>query len=404
MKTKRLHGGNLGFSINTNLDAVKSYNAIAKLNSQVQKAQLRIASGKRINSVADDTSGFNIGKSLESKVTVQKSKLNNAGDAKNYLATAESALMNISDLLVGISAKYSDSQDPTKNKDSIASDIRSYASEIDSILKSTKYNNTNLLAQSDGSSKPSSDVFDVGTNVTMDFADSSYLNADSLKSALNGNPGVASYTSATFDEDATFGGGALTLIIEKDGEEVAHMVPDYLSFNGSNTFGEVADAIKGWIDGNSGININVAVNHNGANSTIDLTSTDGKAITRFYNDSTFDLAGIGIGSGDFVSAAGGLLSSTTDEVLTAASDISAITKNVKSALGRIGNLTQTLNYRADFLTQSIANSTATISKIFDADMAFEQLNTTRGTINVNAAMSMFSQLNNQQQQYLSLLG
>ncbi len=64
---------------------------------------------------------------------IQKSQLNNAGDAQNYLSTAETALMQVNDLITEISVKYADSQDASKSRDSIASDIRSIAAEIDSI-------------------------------------------------------------------------------------------------------------------------------------------------------------------------------------------------------------------------------------------------------------------------------
>ncbi|HEX2963089.1 MAG TPA: flagellar biosynthesis protein FliC, partial [Ignavibacteriales bacterium] len=80
------------FQINTNIGALDAYNALNKANSEGMKAQLRLASRKRINSVADDVSGYNVGKSLDSKVQLMKSAQGNIGSAKNMLSTAESAL------------------------------------------------------------------------------------------------------------------------------------------------------------------------------------------------------------------------------------------------------------------------------------------------------------------------
>ena len=43
----------MGFGINSNIDALRAYNALATVNASTTKAQLRLATGKRINSVAD---------------------------------------------------------------------------------------------------------------------------------------------------------------------------------------------------------------------------------------------------------------------------------------------------------------------------------------------------------------
>ena len=111
----------MSFQINTNLDALKAYNALATVNSQTSKAQLRLASQKRINSVADDTSGYRVGKELEGKVALMKAAQGNIGSAKNILSTAESALSNINDLLTQIKGKVLDASDPTKNLGALAS-------------------------------------------------------------------------------------------------------------------------------------------------------------------------------------------------------------------------------------------------------------------------------------------
>ncbi len=39
----------MSFRINTNVEALNAYNALAKINSQTEKAQLRLATQKRIN-------------------------------------------------------------------------------------------------------------------------------------------------------------------------------------------------------------------------------------------------------------------------------------------------------------------------------------------------------------------
>lgn len=272
------------FSVNTNLGALQAYNALAKVNAQTEKAQLRLATTKRINSVADDTSGYNVGKRLESQTQIQKAQLNNVSSAKNYLSTAESALQQINDYFTQIVGKQIDAKDPLKDTAAIAKDIRTLAAEIDSILKSTNINGAQLLASTDGSTAVTSPSYDVGgTAFTVDFASATYLNPATLATAVG--------------------------------------------------------------------------------------------TTNLQN--------------------------TTDATVLAY-DTSTVAGNVRSALGRLGNLSQSLDSREAYLSSAIANNTATIGKLFDADMAFEQLNATKGQIGTQIGISMLGQLNSAPSSLLSL--
>ena len=274
----------MGFQINTNVSALKAYNALAKVNAQTEKAQLRLATQKKINSVADDTSGYNVGKKLEAQTLQQKAQLNNISSAKNYLSTAESALQQINDKLNAIQGKQIDAKDPLKDTAAIAKDIRTLANEIDSILKSTNINGTQLLASTNGSTAVTAPSYDVGgTSLTFDFA-SSDLAVGTLATAIGSASGLQCTTDATVN-------------------------------------------------------------------TLDVTT---------------------------------------------------VASNVRTALGKIGNLSQSLDSRADYLTQAVANNTATISNIFDADMAMEQLNSTKGQIGSQVATAILAQVNTAPSQLMNL--
>ena len=267
----------MSFQINTNLDALKAYNALANVNSQTSKAQLRLASQKRINSVSDDTSGYRVGKELEGKVALMKAAQGNIGSAKNILSTAESALSNINDLLTQIKGKVLDASDPTKNLGALASDINALGDEISSIFGNTKFNATALLS---------------------------------------GAPNSGQFAFATGESEST---------------------------------------------------------------TVD-----------FGNLSTIDLSSI---------KSGGSGASATN--ITSV-DINTIQTAVQDALGKIGNYSQRLDVKENYLTSAITNATASISRLFDADMAMEQLNATKGQIGQQIATAMLSQTNTNAQNLLSL--
>ncbi len=291
----------MGFQINTNIGALKAYNALASLNSRSEKAQLRLATQKRINSVADDTAGFKVGKDLEQKVQLMQAAKGNVGSAKDMLATAESQLIAIKDLLIRIKTKQAEASNPAANKESISEEIKSIALEIANAFASTKFNETNLLMTGAG---------DTGTSFTYQTgADKN----DTI--AVDYRNGLAGATSVV---------------------------------DGSTDTGAVLEAtIAGEL-----------------NNIISVGET-----TTLIRALTF----------------------------------SNLEDAVDDALGKIGNTVQRLDAKDDFLTAAISNSQASVSRIFDADMALEQLNATKATIGGQAATAMLGQLNMSPQQVLQLL-
>jgi len=288
----------MGFRVNTNIDALKAYFQLARTNATTAKARLRIASGKRINTVADDTSGFNVGTSLKGKVSVMKAAQSNVAAAKDMMSTAEGSLLAINDLLVKIDGKLSDSQNPTNDRTSLQNDIRALASEIQTTLKNTKYNDTKLLFSGAGAGF----TFQVGEStdtLKLDFASS-------------------------------------------------------LASTGSNGYGANISVTLG-----SFVNVSA--------STLESTGATGTA--------------------------------TISSLQTA---LASLKSAVSGALGKIGNFTQRLNVKESTLNVSIVNAESSISRLFDANMALEQLKATRGNILAQAGTAMLSQLNSSPQQVLQL--
>lgn len=400
----------MAFSINTSINSIQAYNALVKTTTETLKSQLRLATLKKINSVADDTSGYNVGKQLEAQSLKQKSQLNNVSAAKNYLSTAETALQQINDKFNQIAAKYVDAQDPLKDKDSIAKDIKTLASEIDSILKNTNINGHNLLAQSDGTALASNDTFDLGGNTfTVDFASSSYLNIDTIKSTLEGgtvvipDSGVSFYSSSQLiNTSDAYTGGAQTSTITVTFANGTSSDFD-VSTAGCSNKGDIYNAIR---NAAASQNPGVSLSWIGAPTYgVPRVSATGSYITSFKTTSGVDIVGeLGLTREvqDTIITSGGLLSTDTDTIIASAENLTTAQDNVRSALGRTGNLIQTADSRSEFLTASLANNTATISSIFDADVAEEQLKATKGNIGIQIGTAMFSQLNTAPQQLLSL--
>jgi flagellin len=290
----------MGFRVNTNVDALKAYQHLSNANKMTTNARMNIASTKRINQVADDTSGFNIGTSLKGKVAVMQGAQGNIAAAKNLMSTAEGALLSVNDLLTKIDGKLADATNPTTDRGALAKDIQALSAEIQSILDNTKFNNTNLL-----NSTESQSGFNFQVGQTGDYLNINY--ASSLASS-----GGTGYATAV-------------------------------------------------------------------NASISSLNTAGGQMTAANLGSTTSI-------GNFQTALGSLKSVVSD------------------SLGQIGNFTQRLNIKDDTLNVAITNAQSSISRLFDADMAFEQLQATKGSIIQQGATAMLAQLNSAPQQILQLFG
>jgi len=156
-----------GTRINTNIAAMNAYNALNDINRELGVHQLRLATGKRVNSVSDDPSGYTIAKKLQARSRGLAQAINNVGDAKNVLSIAEGGLQKINDLLVSIKEQVTRAVNGGLSIDelqAIATQINDYMSEINDIVKQTKFNGMQLLRGAGGGDWVTGRDFQVGSD------------------------------------------------------------------------------------------------------------------------------------------------------------------------------------------------------------------------------------------------
>ncbi|RMF61114.1 MAG: flagellin [Calditrichaeota bacterium] len=137
-----------GSRINTNVGALNAFNALNSINSKIGSIQMRLASGKRINSAADDPAGYTIGKKLQARSKALSAALNNVGEAKNILSVAEGGLQSINDILVSIKEKVIQAGNgsyTSQELNAIVTQLQDSLKEVDDIISETKFNGTALL-------------------------------------------------------------------------------------------------------------------------------------------------------------------------------------------------------------------------------------------------------------------
>ena len=134
--------------IRTNIGALNALNALKNINRKLEKAQLRLATGKRITSVADDPAGYVISKRINARVRGLSVALDNIGTAKNMLSIAEGGLQNVSDILITMKEKVTQAASDTLSsaeRNAIKTELDQLTSELDDIVEETTFNNFKLL-------------------------------------------------------------------------------------------------------------------------------------------------------------------------------------------------------------------------------------------------------------------
>jgi flagellin len=134
--------------IRTNIAALNALNALSQINTRINVVNLRLATGKRINSAADDPSGLTLANSLDLRARKLGAAINNIGDAQSVLSIAESGINNIngvlSTIVEKISLALSDTQGASE-RSAIFQELNQLGEEIDSLSSQTQFNSVVLL-------------------------------------------------------------------------------------------------------------------------------------------------------------------------------------------------------------------------------------------------------------------
>jgi len=144
--------------INSNVMALQALNALNKNQSLMQKAMMRISSGLRINSAADDPAGLAISERMRAQIRGLKQAQNNVQDAVSFLQTGEGALQQTTDILQRMRELVIKAQNTgvltDTDKTAIEAELSALRDEIDRIAKTTTFNGKNILNGSCGKDSP----------------------------------------------------------------------------------------------------------------------------------------------------------------------------------------------------------------------------------------------------------
>jgi flagellin len=134
--------------IRTNISALNALHALTQINAKLSQTNLKLATGKRINSAGDDPAGLTLANTLDIRARRIAAAITNIGDANNLLAIAEGGLSNMNDLLSQMGEKIIVAANDTQGvseRSAIQQELNQLAEELDAIADNTQFNGVVLL-------------------------------------------------------------------------------------------------------------------------------------------------------------------------------------------------------------------------------------------------------------------
>jgi flagellin len=263
----------MALRINTNIASMNAHKQLINTDNQLSSSLERLSSGLRINKAADDASGMAIADSLRSQSLGLGQAIKNGNDGISIVQTADAALqesINIVNTIKQKSIQAAQDGQTTESRKAIQSDISKLREELDTIAKTTAFNNQKLLSGNFTDKK-----FQIGA-YAGETVDISIQSTEATK--------IGHITTS----DMTFSGEGVTElnIYSNLLDKTFSLNSIELSYNNSreNSVGAVADAINKLSD------------VLGISATASVSSTTEGNITAGTTDAGFAINGVTIGS------------------------------------------------------------------------------------------------------------
>ena len=436
--------------VKNNMSAVSTLNTLNKNSSALASSLKKVSSGMKINSAADDASGYAISERMRVQIRGLDQANQNTQNGTSMMKVAEGAVSSTVDILKTLKEKVINAANDTNTDSDRATIQKELDQSIDQINDNANvtYNGKYLVdgshnskVQTTTTAMTNESLFSTTTGSTafcaMQDRNGNSLNINSLDtvtiSFVKEGKTYSATASATNNLDklienanaATDGKGkavnAFNTVIKTGsfiGKDIAGDTVHTADEKNALTISAAGSGVANQI---SGITISVT-NTQGqvqksANAVLDNFSESIRAQNK-SDDNAINLQvgtkanqSIRVGLTDMRAEALGLQSSTgqtiqigTQQQANAA--VNVLDNAVQKALDQqttIGSVQSRLSYTSSNLTTASENVQASESTIRDADMAKEMTEYTKNNVLLQAAQSMLAQANQSSSSVLSLL-
>ncbi len=174
-------------------------------NRNLSRSFQKLASGKRINSAADDAAGLAIAQKLLKQTNGLSAGVYNARTSQNMMNVAEGALGSVTDMLQRVnelSIQAANGTNSTSDRGAIQAEIDQLTQEIDRVSATTKFNESYLLKGSSGKNSIPVSARDAGITGTLtQDATKATFTMDALKIGDTVKIGGVGYTIGDRDDE-----------------------------------------------------------------------------------------------------------------------------------------------------------------------------------------------------------
>lgn len=190
----------MGFSVNTNTQAVLALQGLAKTDKELGTVQKRVSSGLRVADARDDGGAFAAALSVRSDVAGLSAVNEQLGGVKGIVETTFAALNKVSDTMKNLRqvvTRLADSSISTDQRAQYETQFDALTSQITNFIADSKYNGRTLLSQDTSSSAGGGNIA-VLRNENADSFDVLAVDGAAIASALSGADVSDAGKAATF--------------------------------------------------------------------------------------------------------------------------------------------------------------------------------------------------------------
>lgn len=311
--------------VNTNVSSLNAQRQLNNSGMELDQAAERLASGRRINTAADDAAGLAISNRQTSQIRGLNQAIRNANDGISLIQTAEGALSETTNILQRmreLSIQSANGIYEDKDRATLDAEVQQLVQELDRIAESTSFNGQSILDGTLGEVK-----LQVGSeaNQTIGFSitavDADTLGMGSLSSDVVGAEIAATGSQLALDEqDILINGQALGVVESTDTlDDIVAQINDNINGVSASSVVQVdATGVGTGVVGSAGIQFAV-VGGDGLTTTYNVANTESltelaDAITSATNgilsasvgeDGSLQVAAQGVRSITVTDAAGG---------------------------------------------------------------------------------------------------
>ena len=434
--------------VKNNMSALSTLNTLNKNTKALSKSLQKVSSGMKINSAADDASGYAISERMRVQIRSLDQANSNAQNGGSMMKVAEGAVSSTVEILKTLKEKAVNAANDTNtdaDRQTIQKELDQSIDQINDNANVT-FNGQYLVDGSKNSATAATCTALTNQSLAEDTASSTKLtdlkarNNDSLNIQSTDTITVSwvkdgkTYTASTLVGSKTL---ASALDAMKDGTQdlsntisLAKGQTSFIAVDGSGnsvytasgessiTITSKSTGIEGQISGFTiSITDNTGAVRKSANAALDAFDETLRAQNKSDDNSINLQIGtkanqtIKVGLTDMKAQALGLQGKNNDTLQVgnqeqANAAINVLDAAIQKALDQqttIGAVQSRLEYTQSNLTTASENVTAAESTIRDADMAKEMTEYTKNNVLMQAAQSMLAQANQSSSNVLSLL-